>query len=78
MTAGRPAPQDEDELGLVVALTLPLVARSGSPDSSRIPSDLATHLSTFDAQAVSFVQPAVPSDPVADEPSRGSATKPPR
>ena len=74
MTAERHVPQDDDEIGFALALTLPLVARSDSPDSGRMPTDLATHLSTFDPEAASFAEPAV----AAPRPAPDPAVKPPR
>ena len=74
MTAERHVPQDDDETGFALALTLPLVARSDSPDSGRMPTDLATHLSTFDPEMASFAEPAVAAPRLA----RGSAVKPQR
>ena len=59
MTVERHVPQDDGEGGFALALTLPLVARSDSRDSGRMPTDLAIHLSTFDPEAVSFAEPAV-------------------
>lgn len=51
MTAGRTPPLDEDESGLVLALTLPVIGRSDPPDSGVLPPEFTAHLSAFDPPA---------------------------
>ncbi len=77
MTAERPTPQDDDEVVFVLAMTLPLVARSDSSDSGasdpgRVPPEFAAHLSAFDADAASFDRAA------AVAPELRTAAKAPR
>jgi hypothetical protein len=51
MTAERTPPPDEDEVGLILALTLPLIGRSDPPDAFELPAEFSAHLSAFDLPA---------------------------